>query len=79
MFLGTPHQGCELANIAEIAHRIGEAALPGIYKPNRAVLQSLKRDCNPMFETASRFGSICREVRIFSYYEIAGRVVSGVA
>ena len=75
VFVGTPHKGSSHANLGDIVQGIGEAVLPG-YSPNRAVIKSLKKNCDALFQSANTFGNICGEIRIFSFFETVGTVVS---
>ena len=75
VFVGTPHRGSAHANLGDIIQGIGEAVLPG-YGPNRAVIKSLKKNCDALFQSANNFGNICGEIRIFSFFETVGTVVS---
>ena len=78
IFLGTPHQGSSVANVADIAASIASAMLPGISFMNKPLIRSLKQDTKGLFETAGDFANVCSGIQIYNVYEmlpLGGRMV----
>jgi hypothetical protein len=75
VFLGTPHRGSSVANIGDIAMKIGETVIPG-YVMNRSILKCLKKNCDGLYQTANDFGRLYNNIQIFSFYESVGTIVS---
>lgn len=75
IFVGTPHRGTSVANMGDIAQRVGKAVLPG-YQPNRLIIQNLKKNCDSLYQSADNFGNISKRLKIYSFYETVGSIVS---
>jgi hypothetical protein len=80
LFMGTPHQGSGVANIADIAATIGSVMLPGVlFMANQPLIRSLKKDCDYLFERAGQFANISSGIQIYNVHEMlpmGGRLVS---
>lgn len=66
-----------MANMGDVAQRVAEAVLPG-FRPNRLILQNLKKNCDSLYQSANSFGRISKNFKIYSFYETIGTIVSTV-
>jgi len=67
IFLGTPHQGSKIANKGAFIAKV--AKYTGLVRPNREILESLKRNSGELFEKVEQFKDICIKIKISSFYE----------
>lgn len=67
VFMGTPHQGTNLASMAAIYARIIEKTL--VFRPPTELLRSLIRDSDTLDQSWRLFRNICQHIQICSFYE----------
>lgn len=62
IFLGTPHQG---SDVATFAYQVAKITVSG----NKPLLRALKANCPALFDDVQSFHQISEGMKIYSFYE----------